>query len=417
MSDPKAHATGDRALGQGNGSPEPDAGTRAQKRSAREPIDGALGSGNRTPEPEAPAGAQSRGALGPKDSAPESGKLARATGNETLGPGNSARGPKDSAPETGNSALPTTKPRSRARRRIPRHRERRRYHGHGGHGTGSGAHNSGAPASGKRAAVFLFLVLLAVFILLPLGFLVVSAFAGPWRFPALLPQDWSFRGLEFAAREASGILRSLAVSFGYSVGTVVLTLLMSWLPAKFLARHRFRGQHLVDAMLLAPALVPAITFALGLQHLFIRLGIVDSVLGVMLALAVTSYPYMLRALKIGFLAFDSRYEEAARNLGGTRVQNLVRVELPVLLPALGSGASLVFLVAFTEYFLVYLIGGGVVQGFSGYLIPFIRASDRAASSILSLIFVALPLLLFLLLEVATRASVRRLHGDRAFRQP
>ena len=72
----------------------------------------------------------------------------------------------------------------------------------------------------------------------------------------------------------------------------------------------------------------------------------------------------------------------------------------------------VFLVAFSEYFLVFLLGGGAVPSITGYLVPFLLGSDYAVSSVLVLVFFTLPLLLFLVMETVLHRiySKRGLHG-------
>lgn len=257
-----------------------------------------------------------------------------------------------------------------------------------------------------RARVLFWLVL-GILIVLPMVFLVIAGFAGSWPYPHLLPQEWSLRAWRFAAGQSAGILRALGTSTLYSLATVVLTAGFCWLPAQFLARHRFPGQSLLEALLLMPALVPAITFSMGLQMVFIRIGLADSITGIVLVLSLTTYPYMLRALKTGYLAYRDGYDECARNLGAGELQRLRTVELPLVLPSALAGGSVVFLAAFSEYFLVFLLGGGTVASFTGYLVPFITGSDRSIAAVLTLIFLAVPLLLFLLQELFLQRMYRR----------
>ena len=240
----------------------------------------------------------------------------------------------------------------------------------------------------------LFAILLTVIVALPLCYLVVAAFAGRWPFPRLLPQTLSLRGWRYVAAGFGEIGRSLAVSVFYASAVAFLSAVVCWPTARFLARNRFAGQSLLEALLLAPALIPSISYSMGLQVLFIRVGLADSIEGVILVLTLTAYPYVLRALKSGFLVCSRRYDECARNLSGGRLQRMVEVEIPLLLPSALAGMSIAFLVAFSEYFLVYLIGGGRVPGFAGFLVPFLQGSDRQVASALTLLFVAVPLALF-----------------------
>jgi putative spermidine/putrescine transport system permease protein len=160
-------------------------------------------------------------------------------------------------------------------------------------------------------------------------------------------------------------------------------------PAAVLARSTFPGKALLEGLLLAPALVPSMTFAMGLHYLFIRISLADTMTGVVLVLAVSSYPYMLRALTAGFQAMGTDLGACARNLGAGPLETLVRVEFPLLLPAVAAGGGVVF-----------LVGGGRVASFTGTLFPLLFSSNRSLAAGLTLVFLVIPILLFAAMDAA-----------------
>ncbi|MCF8107166.1 MAG: ABC transporter permease subunit [Desulfohalobiaceae bacterium] len=244
----------------------------------------------------------------------------------------------------------------------------------------------------------LVLALLVLLFILPVVGLLLSSFAPGWRFPDVLPGRYSLKGLEYLVLHQEKILVSLGSSFLFSLATVLATLGMCLLPASVFAGLSFPGKAVLEGLLLTPALVPPMTFAMGLHFLFIKFSLADSLPGVILILAMFSYPYMFRALVAGYQTMGQEYRVCARNLGAGRLRTLLTVELPLLLPAIVAGGSVVFLVAFSEYFLVFLIGGGSVPSFSGYLFPLLGSSNKSLASILTLIFLFLPIVLFLVLD-------------------
>jgi putative spermidine/putrescine transport system permease protein len=149
------------------------------------------------------------------------------------------------------------------------------------------------------------------------------------------------------------------------------------------------------------------TFAMGLHFLFIKLSLTESLTGVVLVLAMVSYPYMFRALVAGYQTVGEGYRVCARNLGAGPLTILIKVEMPLLMPAIIAGGSVVFLVAFSEYFLVFLIGGGSVASFTGALLPLLSSSNRSLAAILTLIFLTLPVVLFLLVDFLLMRSYRK----------
>jgi putative spermidine/putrescine transport system permease protein len=257
------------------------------------------------------------------------------------------------------------------------------------------------------AAHILFLVLLFSLFALPAGILVLVGLAPGWRFPDLWPDRFSFAGIEFLITHRDQIVSSLVSSFLYSLATVFVTLGMCLTPAAAFARQKFAGKRLMEALVLTPALVPPMTFAMGLHVVFIKMSLADTVAGVVMILALFSYPYMFRALVAGFQTMGEEYRICAKNLGAGPVAVFWQVELPLLVPAMIAGGSVVFLVAFSEYFLVFLMGGGAVPSFTGYLMPLLASSNRSLAAILTLIFLLLPILLFFVLDVSLMRSYRK----------
>lgn len=249
----------------------------------------------------------------------------------------------------------------------------------------------------RHAITLLVLMLLFV---LPVIVLVLTGLAPAWRFPQVWPDTFSLKSVVYLVQHRGQILASLGSSFVFSMLTALLTLPMCLLPAAVFARRQFAGKALLEGLLLTPALVPPMTFAMGLHFFFIKFSLSETVFGVVLVLAMFSYPYMFRALVAGFQTMGRDYRMCARNLGAGALTIMLRVELPLLMPAVIAGGSVVFLVAFSEYFLVFLIGGGSVASFTGTLFPLLSSSNRSLAAILTLIFLFLPVVLFLVIDGA-----------------
>lgn len=256
----------------------------------------------------------------------------------------------------------------------------------------------------RHVNTLLFLILLFG---LPVVVLLLISLAPGWRFPDIWPHEFSFKGITYLARHHEQILAAIGSSFVFSLLTVLTTLPMCLLPAAVFARVEFPGKALLEGLLLTPALVPPMTFAMGLHFIFIKFSLTETMFGVVLLLAMFSYPYMFRALVAGFQTMGEDYRICARNLGAGTLAILLRVELPLLIPAVIAGGSVVFLVAFSEYFLVFLIGGGSVASFTGTLFPLLSSSNRSLAAILTLIFLFLPIVLFLVMDTTLLRIYRK----------
>lgn len=235
----------------------------------------------------------------------------------------------------------------------------------------------------------------------------VGVVAARWQFPRLVPDAFTMRGLAYLAANRVRIASSLATSTLYALATVVGAFVVAVLPARVLARYEFRGRIALEALLLSPVLIPAITYGVGVHFAFIRLGLANTMAGVIVVLTASAYPYMLRALVAGFQQIHPDVDACAANLGAGLVTRLVCVHVPLLGPAIVAGGSIVFLVAFSDYFLVFLIGGGAVDSYTGFLFPFLTAGDRPIASALTALFVAVPVTLFAVVDLTVRRYYRR----------
>lgn len=242
-----------------------------------------------------------------------------------------------------------------------------------------------------------------IFFLIPPLLLVVYMFSGVWRYPNILPETLTLRSVSFLIKNLRELLLSLLSSIIYSIITVFLSFLLTVLPASLLARWDFKFRLVIEALLLSPVLIPAITFSMGIHWIYIKIGLSDSYIGVITVLTMFSYPYMLKALISGFMLYDPLFDSCAKNLGANLLIRVLKIHIPLLRPSIFSGGTVVFLSSFSSYFLVFLIGGGRVRSFSGYLIPFLKSEDHNISSLLSIIFLIIPLALFLIIEKFMRS--------------
>lgn len=245
------------------------------------------------------------------------------------------------------------------------------------------------------------------FFLLPIALLSVYTFSQSWPYPRLLPSSLSLHSFNYILSQKYEILASLGSSFLYSVSSVILAFTITLLPARIFAWRRFRGRIILESILITPALLPAMLFAMGAHYTFLKAGLTDSFIGVVLILTTVSYPYMLRALTAGFISCGENVTVCSKNLGAGPLRTFFSVELPLLLPSVIAGSSIVFLVSFSEYFLVFLIGGGLVQAYSGYLFPFLNSSEHSISSLLTLIFLVIPMILFFSIDFLLRLYYRK----------
>jgi putative spermidine/putrescine transport system permease protein len=229
---------------------------------------------------------------------------------------------------------------------------------------------------------------IVLWVILPFVSLLLWAFGAQWFFPALLPEEFSLRAWQYVARPTADVAEAFFNSLLISVMVTLFAALVGIPAGRALGLHRFPAKAAVELFILAPLIVPPITVAMGIHVVFIRLGLVDRLIGVILVHLIPTVPYMTVVMRGVFANFERGYEEQARSLGARPLQVLFRVTLPAIVPGIMTGGLFVFLVSWSQYILTLLIGGGRVVTLPVLLFAFASSGDNTVTAAISLIFVA-----------------------------
>jgi iron(III) transport system permease protein len=150
--------------------------------------------------------------------------------------------------------------------------------------------------------------------------------------------------------------RPLANSLWLAVVATAASVVVTLVGAILTVRKRVSGGRIIEALLALPWAVPGTVFAIAIATAFSvnapwagRFILVGTLWILPLAYLVRSLPITSRAIIAGFRGLDPSLDEAAASLGAGRWRTLGRVTLPLLRPALLSGASLAFVTAFGDF--------------------------------------------------------------------
>lgn len=154
----------------------------------------------------------------------------------------------------------------------------------------------------------------------------------------------------------------IALSLKVSLVAVAFTLPIAFALALLLARGRFPGRVLLDALIHLPLVVPPVVtgwlllLAFGadgpigrwLQDVF-GVSVLFRWTGAAIAAAVMALPLMVRAMRISIEAVDQRLEAAAHTLGASRTRAFASITLPLAFPGILAGAVLGFARSLGEF--------------------------------------------------------------------
>ena len=147
----------------------------------------------------------------------------------------------------------------------------------------------------------------------------------------------------------------LWTSFYVSVLTVLITLLFSIPGAYAVARLRFRGRAALSRSILLIYMVPMIVLALPIYIAFSITGLRNTILGIVMIYPVTTIPVALYMLQGYFRGLPAEVEEAGLMDGLGRLAVIWKITLPLSLPALASVSLYVFMIAWNEFLLAFML--------------------------------------------------------------
>jgi molybdate transport system permease protein len=199
-------------------------------------------------------------------------------------------------------------------------------------------------------------VLLGLFLGLPVALLVGRAVAG---------------GSLAAAIGSGPVVDALVLSLVTTAISLVLTIAVATPLAHLLARRRFRGASILEAIVDLPIVLPpsvaglALLLALGRNGLIgqpltaIGITLPFTTVAVVIAQMFVSAPFFIRAARAGFQGVDREIEDAARVDGATERDVAWRITIPLAAPVLASGIVMTWARALGEFGATIMFAGNV----------------------------------------------------------
>jgi iron(III) transport system permease protein len=245
--------------------------------------------------------------------------------------------------------------------------------------------------------------LLAVVLLLPHATLVLVSFVprGTWTVEILPPVlDVSNYASLFSEPER---LRPLVNSLWMAAVATAAALALGFAAAALAVRRRSRLGGVLETLLTVPWALPGTVFAVALSAAFSvdapwlgRFVLVGTAVILPLAYLVRNLPLTGRAAFAGFRQLDPALDEAAASLGASRWRRLVRVDLPLLAPALAAGASLAFITALGDFVVSIVLYTFETRPISIEILSSLRLNEVGVAAAYGVVLAALSAAVFFL---------------------
>ncbi len=157
---------------------------------------------------------------------------------------------------------------------------------------------------------------------------------------------------------SEGLFNSLMIAVGTTSLVVLIAVPLAWLNN----RYDYPGKALFSGLVLVPMILPPFVGAIGFQQILGQYGALNALMGwgaidwlgrsryagVIALQALSLYPILYLNAAAALANIDPAMEEAASNLGCGPVRKFLKITLPLMMPGLFAGGTIVFIWSFTE---------------------------------------------------------------------
>lgn len=246
------------------------------------------------------------------------------------------------------------------------------------------------------ATIIMLLLVAPTLIVIPMSF----SDSQYLEFP---PETWSLRWYEHYLSSPEWI-DATVTSFQSAFLTMLVATPIGILAAYGLHTSAMAFTRFVFVLLITPMMVPLILIAIGAFYVFVKVQIVYSLAGLVLAHSLLALPLVLIVIGSALKGYDMNQEMAARSLGAPRWKAFLTVTLPQIRFAVITAALLSFLTSFDEVVVAMFISGGDNATLTRNMFNALRDQIDPTIASISTIMVLVTSLLMVLSQIFGKAK-------------
>lgn len=197
--------------------------------------------------------------------------------------------------------------------------------------------------------IILLFLILPIFVIIPLSFNSADYISFP-------PKGFSLRWYKAFwgnSQWVSALIRSIELA----VSVTIITLILGIMAAEGLRRVNIKGKEIIQEFFMLPLYIPVIILAIAIYNFESNANLTGTFAGLVMAHCVLAIPYVFSSISSGLAMIDKNVEDAALNLGASRIQTFFEITLPLLKHSIFSAAIFAFVTSFDELVITMFISG------------------------------------------------------------
>jgi putative spermidine/putrescine transport system permease protein len=254
------------------------------------------------------------------------------------------------------------------------------------------------------ALIFLFLIL-PILIIIPLSFNAEDFFTFTPGMLAFESEAYSLKHYEAFFTDERWT-RAVWNSILIAPAATLISTVLGTVAAVGLSQSHMPFKGAIMAVLISPMIVPLIISAAGMYFFYSRIGLQGTYAGVILAHAALGVPFVIITVTATLVGFDRSLTRAAANLGAGPVTTFFKVQMPLIMPGVISGALFAFITSFDEVVVVLFVGAQQQKTLPWQMFTGLRETISPTILAAATILVSLSILLLTVVELLRRRSER-----------
>lgn len=254
----------------------------------------------------------------------------------------------------------------------------------------------------QRLWLYVLAVITMVLLVTPTLIVIPMSFSDS-QYLEFPPENWSTRWYQnyFNSDEW---MRATATSLKAAFLTMLVATPVGVVAAYGLHTSRFAFVRFAFVLLITPMMVPVVLVAIGAFYVFVKIKLLYSLTGLVLAHSILALPLVLIVTGSALKSYDMNQELAARSLGAPRWKAFLTITLPQIRFAVVTAALLSFLTSFDEVVIAMFISGGDNPTLTRNMFNALRDQIDPTIAAISTIMIIVTSLLMVLAQLFGRRS-------------
>lgn len=253
-----------------------------------------------------------------------------------------------------------------------------------------------------RLWLYAVAVLVMLFLVVPTLIVVPMSFSAS-QYLEFPPREWSLRWYQNYFNSTAW-MQATRTSLLAGLWTVVVATPLGTMAAYGLHASRWRFAGSATLLLLTPMVVPVILIGIGVFYAYVKLKLVNSLLGLVLAHSMLAVPVVMMVVGSALKSFDLNQELVARSLGASRARAFWLVTLPQIRFSVVTAGVLAFLTSFDEIIVSMFVSGGDHSTLTRNMFMSLRDQVDPTIAAISTLIVAVTSLLLVFTQFAGKKA-------------